>query len=333
VVRRAFTLVELLVVIAIIGVLVALLLPAVQAAREAARRSQCNNNLKQLGLSIHNYESAKKHFPPAGKGYGWCNGQAIGLGFAADPKTLNVSGLLLLSPYYEQSAIYDRYNPNASMTKLKNCFEPPSNNSPLAGDPIASGNAALAAIEMPMLRCPTDQGDPQLSDTTRYGIADNAGIRPYKTNYDFAVQYWEWRCNAWKNTPTEIRRMFGENSNARGGQVSDGLSNTIAFGETTLENANGACPAWAYRGWVQAGVDPAQGINIWASFWTQPSWPGGPPPTPGIVGSWTWPGSQHPGGCNFTFGDGSVRFLSENTATIVLERFAKMADSEVVLQE
>ena len=100
--RRAFTLVELLVVIAIIGILVALLLPAVQAAREAARRAQCTNNLKQLGLALQNYHSAKKEFPP-----GMMRDLAGGKGNYADPR-FSVHGLLL--PYMENQPLYDQLN-------------------------------------------------------------------------------------------------------------------------------------------------------------------------------------------------------------------------------
>src|SRR5690349_14305662 len=94
VVRGGFTLVELLVVIAIIGVLVALLLPAVQSAREAARRMQCSNNLKPLSLALHNYESALKTFPPAGI------------------DSNQMSWTVLLLPYFEQQALYDQFNFN-----------------------------------------------------------------------------------------------------------------------------------------------------------------------------------------------------------------------------
>src|SRR5262245_22393651 len=100
--RRAFTLVELLVVIAIIGVLVALLLPAVQAAREAARRMRCSNNLKQLSLGLHNYEDVHKTLPPAGI------------------NTNQMSWLVLVLPYIEQTNLYDRFNFNAGAWNANN---------------------------------------------------------------------------------------------------------------------------------------------------------------------------------------------------------------------
>ena len=111
--RLGFTLVELLVVIAIIGILIALLLPAVQAAREAARRSQCTNNMKQLGVAIHNYHDTHKVFPPAGLDYGWAGDANTSYSRAPSSSPVNrfnISGWVMVLPYLEQSALHDQYD-------------------------------------------------------------------------------------------------------------------------------------------------------------------------------------------------------------------------------
>jgi prepilin-type processing-associated H-X9-DG protein len=223
------------------------------------------------------------------------------------------------------------YNPKAASSSY-------TTGGTFPGSPINSGNDVLAAKQLAIFRCPSDDGDPFLpiSAAGHYTIDPNSPLRGVKTNYDFSVQYWEWRCNAWKSTPSNIRHMFGENSNAKIADVLDGTSNTIAMGETTLTCANGTTPAWSYRGWVQIGVDPAPqmhagGINVWMSPWTNPPDPARTQrPVIGKVGSWSWPGSLHPGGCHFVFGDGAVRFIQQTTSTAVMLRLAAMADGRAV---
>ncbi|QDU26483.1 hypothetical protein ETAA8_15610 [Anatilimnocola aggregata] len=316
--RGGFTLVELLVVIAIIGVLVALLLPAVQAAREAARRSSCTNNLKQTVLALHNYHDTFERFAPGGISYGWCRNPV-------SPTVHNLNGLLLLLPFVEQTALHNKFDMSASAANITYGNTTPSTNAMLAGDAIASGNAAVVSQRVKIFNCPSDSGDPWLAVGAYYGIASTGTtLKGAKTNYDFSSGQ-SYDCNYWlNNASNSARRLFGENSNSRIADVIDGTSNTAAIVETTLNVYNGRCPAWGYRGWVMTGVDigAPRGINNW-NYSTIP-------PKIGRNGSWGEPGSLHPGGVMVGLADGAVIFVAENTSSTVRVALAAMGDGEVV---
>jgi len=323
---RGFTLVELLVVIAIIGILVALLLPAIQAAREAARRSQCSNNQKQLGVALHNYHDTYRVFPPAGIGYGWCSE-----GRAGFPNMLNVSGWTMVLPFVEQQSLYDRYD-RAQSASTQNttycCSLPPNSHGTLMGDPVTtSSNAEVVATLLSVFRCPSDPGDPYHSTTSAaYAIKPGSGYAGAKTNYDFSVNR-TLNCDYWNGLAMQSRAMFGENSDATFASVTDGTSNTIAIGETLHNVCNGVCPAWGYRGWVMPGVDISRPINL---FFIPGAAPGHAclQVIPGRLGDWGDPGSLHPGGCQVVFADGSVTFVSENTDVVVRRALQTMSGGE-----
>lgn len=318
-----FTIVELLVVIMIIGVLVALLLPAVQAAREVGRRSQCGNNLRQLGLALQRYHESYACFPPGGIGFGWCRYPEYG-----DPHVLNRNGLVLLLPYLEQEALHakmDSSQCNANIMSGAGCTgcEPNASLGVLSGDAETSGNAALETKILSVLACPSDAGDPYLpAGDVYYGIKPGTAHRGAKTNYDFIARG-NFECNFWNREPKESRYMFGENSRTSAAMVRDGLSTTAAMAERTYNVLNGSGVAWAYRGWVMTGVDPAHGLNRW-EFYTYPR-------IPGRLGSWQYGGSQHPGGANLLLGDGSVHFYSETTALPLLEGISTIAARDRVM--
>ncbi len=330
--RAAFTLVELLVVIAIIGVLVALLLPAVQAAREAARRSQCGNNLRQLAIALHNYHDTMKVLPPAGIGLASCSGvggETIGL---------NASGWTMTLPFFEQAPLHSKYDFN----QCASVFKQSGNIAVLAGDPVSSGNAAVISTKLPVFLCPSDNGNPKLIEgpdgSSHYIIKAGSGFEGAKTTYDFATNGPTGCTSKWDAYSLTNRRMFGDRSYCRIDDAKDGTSNTIMLCETTLSVWDGRGPAWGYRGWVQLGIDPVGknvplGINIWpCCSWN--GWATSPSPgRRGTLGEWGSPGSLHPGGCQFALADASVRFFSQTIPGATLESLATYSGSEVIQGE
>jgi prepilin-type N-terminal cleavage/methylation domain-containing protein len=254
-VRRGFTLVELLVVIAIIGILIALLLPAVQAAREAARRSQCTNNLKQLGLGLHNYESANKCFPPSGLDYG--------CGWGAEPPGKlfkNTHGLALMLPFVEQAALYQMANFSYAFS---NCPGPwgsaapgsGGTSAPLAGDCGIGGatcNAAVAATRVAVFLCPSDPGPETTSHDYFNSTTAPSNLVPYTTNYDFSAT----RNSFNYPLPNPPDHMFGVNQALAISGVQDGLSNTAAINEVTRAQWNaGSQKMWGLRWYYDLSAD------------------------------------------------------------------------------
>jgi prepilin-type N-terminal cleavage/methylation domain-containing protein/prepilin-type processing-associated H-X9-DG protein len=203
--RRGFTLVELLVVIAIIGVMVALLLPAVQAAREAARRTRCKNNLKQLGLALHNYEGSHRCFPP---GAIWSSTTVT----FTQPR-LNFHCLLF--PYIEQNNVYGQIN-------LQN----------FAGSTggawfTTTANIPATTAPMPHLRCPSDNSKRQYEQPT-------VKILYHRSNY-FGVWHGFQTSDvlpaSYDRSASATKALFGANVPIRIADITDGTSNTIGIAE------------------------------------------------------------------------------------------------------
>jgi len=307
-----FTLIELLVVIAIIAILIALLLPAVQQAREAARRTQCKNNLKQIGLALHNYHDSFRVFPYATTNTGQCFTNA------GDVVT-NHTGWLMLLPMFDQGPLYNQFNfswatgirNTGSGTVIGGTTSPPNT------------NLILSTNKLQALLCPSDTG-PQFyapGDAT-YGCGVPLGAR---TSYGFSVQQGN-GCTRWMLEGTTTRSMFGLGSNANMRDIADGASNTVAVVETTLDVDDGETESWACSSHVGMGVNlnAARGINnFWCCAWRAP-------PNAQYQrnrnGEWGEPGSCHAGGIHVLMGDGTVRFLSENIDTGTRTALSRIAD-------
>jgi len=319
--KRGFTLIELLVVIAIIAVLIALLLPAVQAAREAARRAQCINNLKQIGLGLHNYHQSTNVFP-----MGASNGPWDVPGDADGWSVWSAQALML--PYMEQTAIYNAINFNWG------CGARGGNSSLI--------NATAYNTRINTFLCPSD-GNAGVSNTNSY--AASMGTTTY---------------NVTNNTTGLFAYQFSYSI----ANVTDGTSNTIAFGEALVGDSNGNLKNLANStgngggGGGQAGnkldisgmlpqiqQDIAQCTGWFMAAGGSTGGRGGRwgwgsigsslfntviPPNGGGTIKWgacrmdccvnaihdhyTNATSNHSGGCNFAMGDGSVRFIKSSVA-------------------
>ena len=303
--RIGFTLVELLVVIAIIGILIALLLPAVQAAREAARRSQCTNNLKQIGLALHNYHDTHKSMPS---------------GYIRQAGALDNEGHwcwnALLLPYVEQDALHDQIS---------------------VGDvPISAVMLTpnlLAAMQMPIasFRCPSAAGQPDIHEELGrqlepIGSSENIGLAV--TNYIACNSSYGLKKDKGTNPATDALGAFYRNSKVAFRDMIDGSSNVILAGERTyyINNVKAFAGAmFAARDWNNSG--PAMSMDGSGSNQGLISIFGG---GAAVINAAATSGqgriafsSDHPGGANFCFGDGSIHFLSEtihaNVATIAID--------------
>lgn len=332
--RRGFTLIELLVVIAIIAVLIALLLPAVQQAREAARRSQCKNNMKQIGLALHNYHDSFNCFP-----YSVSYSRSCTAGTAATPPrgySLNHRGWLLVLPYMDQAPLYNRFNFNLSASTAQGTAGAGVTHPGPQPGQAGNANDVVVATKLPMFLCPSDNGPEEMNTATNvnYSIAPGtSNLLGAFTNYEFSVRRTSSSCNAFNLESTnQDRRAFGFDACSKIRDITDGTSNTVVVAETLRRVFNGTYGStWGYAKWVGNGVDLAypQGINFWrCCSWDSP--PFERPIIVGRLGDWGTVGSLHTGGAHILLGDGSVRFLSENVAATTRNRLTYIADGEVL---
>lgn len=315
--RRGFTLVELLVVIAIIGLLIALLLPAVQAAREAARRMSCTNNLKQIGLALHNFHDVHKSFPIGSP-------NKVCPGYETIPDWQYRWGpLAMLTPYMEQFNVYQSLNLNVPLYGHTGVFNGP-------GVGVHPSNQQAVKQEISFFYCPSDK---------RQKVEPDFGA----TNY---MACWG------RGAPTESGTaifdgdgLFMQNKAVTFADITDGTSNTAAFSESLLPDSNMSEPAiltqwnkdvvivgassrsdpfltveWCTRFGQPVASRPNRGARWVDGFvlytayyhWWEPNsripdcakW------SP-LRSLWQMARSHHPGGVNVALADGSVRFVSQ----------------------
>ncbi|TWT40638.1 DUF1559 domain-containing protein [Botrimarina hoheduenensis] len=348
---NGFTLVELLVVIAIIGILVAMLLPAVQAARESARRMQCLNQIKQIGLALHNYHATNGNFPPTAitnfKGYPPCIADPSDSSRVARTSENNLNAILgvtgltkkyggdcsgppwtvLILPYLEENSLFDQFDLDKPFAGVRDrAFDPVNGTGP--GCSLGTENAAAQMVRNSAFMCPTDPVGAEQDAVCNYHLCQGGG----QIVYSAASSSYNGLTSCATLPPgTSSFYMNGiahANSKISVAMVTDGTSHTLMVGENRLHmelGENTSIPErgnlWSssenegtmHRGPAQAAAATEFGIN------------GDNRTGPGPLGNnvyyrnWihhSWSsvnfGSFHPGGASFAFADGSAHFLSED---------------------
>lgn len=302
--KRGFTLIELLVVIAIIAVLIALLLPAVQQAREAARRSQCKNNLKQFGLALHNYHEVHQMFPPGGAG-----------SFNARPF---VGFQVRLLPFVDQTALYNQLDFNLDV-----------------GTQVLLNGRTAHTNRVPNYRCPSDISP--LFEATDWATGSYDGSMGSQGNVSVDTACQPYQVYAKRLTPnnadtldaTQVSGIFSRQGiSVNFKDITDGPSNVIAMGEIMARCIDHDGNWWNSNGAGNAHASTIVPINTMTTCDSSPT------STPcRAQNNWniSWGfRSQHTGGAHFLLCDGAVRFLSENLDHQTYQRLGGRGDGAPV---
>jgi len=357
--KKGFTLVELLVVIAIIGILIGMLLPAVQQVREAARRTQCLNNMRQLGLACHNYESAFMRFPP---GANWTTRTDVMRNIEpiipSDPSTISsqdpqgvgqrIAWGSFILPYIEQAPLHNQFE--SSSDRFRSSWQAAT---------TANGTPCASAV-IPAYICPSDS----FGDTNRVltpgQILVTANSEVGKSNYvamagagneqsddDVIIERVGGNImNSFNSSEwSQFWGVFGKNSKTTIAAMSDGTSNIVILGERSSRNEiesgrdessavrGNAGAVWAAVSSSNADYAPNIGREIskdWTVFGHMFSETPGGWSINGFDQSRGVASSFHTGGANVALGDGSVRFVDENLNIGILGDLIRMSDGNVV---